>query len=157
MQRMSTAKTLQIESTSLEDTYRFAEIIGKNLKGHECLELVSDLGGGKTTFVRGLVKGTGSLDRVSSPTFTLMKEYKADHFDIHHYDLYRLQNGGVVGEELRESLLEPRVVTVVEWADIASGSLPEERVIVTITIGSGDNRIYNFNYPESLSYLFKSI
>lgn len=86
-----------------------------------------------------------------------MKEYKADHFDIHHYDLYRLQNGGVVGEELRESLLEPRVVTVVEWADIASGSLPEERVIVTITIGSGDNRIYNFNYPESLSYLFKSI
>ena len=57
-------------SKSASDTEAYAEQIGNNLKGGEIIELISDLGGGKTTFVRGLARGMGSTDAVSSPSFT---------------------------------------------------------------------------------------
>ncbi len=69
--------TLQIDTTSPKNTLNLAAKIGSRIKGGEVIELVSDLGGGKTVFVRGLAKGMGSTDQVSSPTFTISREYKA--------------------------------------------------------------------------------
>jgi len=82
--------TLRITSESPEATEQLAEAIGRRLTGGEVIELVSDLGGGKTTFVRGLARGLGSADVVSSPTFTVSKVYKADKLELHHFDFYRL-------------------------------------------------------------------
>jgi tRNA threonylcarbamoyladenosine biosynthesis protein TsaE len=118
------------------------------------IELVSDIGGGKTTFVRGLAKGLGSTDQVSSPTYTINQIYQAGTKEIHHYDFYRLQEAGVVGDELREEMGQPNVVTVIEWGDIVHNVLPEDKITITFKrMSENDDRLLTVAVPESHSYL----
>ena len=95
--------TYQIDSNNLEDTLNLAAKIGANIRGGEVIELVSDLGGGKTVFVRGLAKGMKSDDQVASPTFTINREYKTGDLVLSHYDFYRLSDPGIISAELEES------------------------------------------------------
>lgn len=150
---MSTVKTWQTSTTSSEQTEHLAEKLGSKLRGGEVIELVSDLGGGKTTFTRGLVRGAGSKDKVASPTFTLSREYATPHFTIAHFDFYRLGEAGIVGDELAEIIGDPAYVTVVEWGDIVQDVLPAERLTVKITQKGDTERSLIFNYPESMDYL----
>lgn len=130
------------------------------LKGGEIIELASDLGGGKTTFVRGLARGMGSKDRVASPTFTISKVYDAPEkqLSMHHFDFYRLHEPGLIAEELSEVLGDPRIVTVVEWADIITHVLPGERVAIKIEKmpDNVDARLLTFTAPESLAYIIEA-
>jgi len=148
---------LQINSTSSAATEQFAERLGAKLRGGEVLELVSDLGGGKTTFTRGLVRGVGSTDKVGSPTFTLSREYTAPHLTIAHFDFYRLSEGGIVADELAEFIGDPAYVCVVEWGDIVQDVLPEHRVTLKITQTGDDTRSFTFHYPKELSYLMEDL
>src|SRR5438046_2901303 len=125
MPYMSTVMTWQTSSTGSADTERLGELLGKLISGGEVVELMSDLGGGKTTFIRGLVRGLGGQDMVASPTFTLNRIYKAGNLEIHHFDFYRLNEPGVVAAQLEESLQNPKVVTVVEWSKIVENVLPD--------------------------------
>lgn len=154
---MSTGTTLQINSTGSEQTEKLAETIGTRLRGGEVLELVSDLGGGKTTFTRGLVRGAGSLDRVASPTFTISREYTAPQFTIAHFDFYRLGEAGIVADELQELIHDPAYVKVVEWGEIVHDVLPAERLTVQISQTGDDTREITFSCPESLEYLVKDL
>src|ERR1700712_1196496 len=115
---MSTEQTSQIESTSLQATLDLAAAIGMKLKGGEVIELVSDLGGGKTAFVKGLARGMGSTDVVRSPSFTISNQYKAGSKTLYHFDFYRLFDPGIMRDELAEILQDPNAVVVVEWASI---------------------------------------
>ena len=119
------------------------------------LELTSDLGGGKTTFTRGLVRGSGSKDRVGSPTFTLSREYNAPKFTVAHFDFYRLGEAGIVGDELDEIIHDPAYVTVVEWGDIVHDVLPEGRVTVKLELTGEDTRLITITYPETLAYVME--
>jgi tRNA threonylcarbamoyladenosine biosynthesis protein TsaE len=158
MQDMSTVLTSEIVSTSSDDTLRLGEAVGKRLKGGECIELTSDLGGGKTVFVRGLAKGAGSDDQVASPTFTLAREYRTDTFAIHHYDLYRLEKAGILGEELAESLADPKAVVAIEWAGIASDLLPSDRLTIEFKITGPEQRILKMSAgPQHTHLLPQSI
>lgn len=145
--------TRRIHTTSAEETEALGEAIGRQLKGGEVIELVSDLGGGKTTFVRGLARGFGSTDRVSSPTFTISQEYRAGKRTLFHFDFYRLHEAGIVADELAEVANDPQTVVVVEWGDIVSDVLPAARLSVTITAVSEQERELAFSYPKSLAYL----
>jgi tRNA threonylcarbamoyladenosine biosynthesis protein TsaE len=118
MPDMSTVKTWQIDSTSSEVSEQLGVQLGKLLRGGEVIELISDLGGGKTTFVRGVAKGAGSKDRVSSPTFTVSKVYEASNFDIHHFDFYRLEEAGLLAHELADYIGDPKSVVIIEWGKI---------------------------------------
>src|SRR5262249_737301 len=103
------------------------------------IELASDLGGGKTTFVQGLASGLGYDGEVTSPTFTLSREYKLNNsLELHHYDMYRLGQGGVVGLELAEDLEDPKFVTVIEWAGIVENELPKDRLQIGFAV-TGEN------------------
>lgn len=134
------------------ETEDLAYKIGSKLRGGEVIELISDLGGGKTTFVRGLAKGAGSPSHVSSPTFTISKLYKARHFQIMHFDLYRLQEVGLIEHELVDNMNEETVI-VIEWGDSISHILPENRLRVSLSIvGEGVRRI-KLESPELLNYL----
>src|ERR1700679_221405 len=113
---MKTAREWQTTSTKPEETIGLAAAIGGRLRGGEVIELASDLGGGKTTFVRGLAQGAGSGDTVSSPSFTLTNQYEAGDLTIYHFDFYRLLEAGIVRDELAEVLADPQAVVVVEWA-----------------------------------------
>jgi tRNA threonylcarbamoyladenosine biosynthesis protein TsaE len=154
---MSTVATLQINSTSSEATEQLAEAIGRVLRGGETIELVSDLGGGKTTFTRGLARGAGSSDVVGSPTFTISKVYDTARFQIHHFDFYRLSEPGIVADELVEVADDPHMVAVVEWGDAVQHVLPEERLTVKFQLMPDGSRDLTFAAPESLGYLLKAV
>ena len=118
---------------------------------------MSDLGGGKTTFVRGLARGAGSKDRVASPTFTISKVYAGPAFEIHHFDFYRLSQPGIIADELAEVLHDPKVVVVVEWGDIVQHVLPDERLTVTIEQTPSGERKITFQAPPSLASMFEDL
>ena len=154
---MNTDLKLQIRSTDSVVTETLGANIGSHLRGGEVIELTSDLGGGKTTFTRGLVRGAGSDDHVSSPTFTVSKIYQANSLQMHHFDLYRLQEAGIMAHEIVELQQDPENVLILEWAGVAEEVLPKERLIVSFdTIGESERDII-ITYPETLSYLVKDI
>lgn len=116
------------------------------------IELASDLGGGKTTFTQGLAAGLGYAGTVTSPTFTLSQVYKLPSgLELHHYDLYRLTEGGVVGDELAEDLADPQVITLIEWAGIVNDELPVDRLKISFeVIGENERRLdFIAGGPES--------
>lgn len=150
MLHMSTAMIYKTVSTSSDDTERLGQLLGQLLAAPELVELRADLGGGKTTFVRGLARGLGSKDIVASPTFTLNKIYKGKNSQIHHYDFYRLNEAGIMSDELTESLQNPKVITVVEWSDVVQHVLPDHRLIIEFkpTALDPEEREITIMYPE---------
>ena len=150
---MSTEQTWQTDSSSLEASLALAAQIGANLRGGETIELISDLGGGKTAFVRGLAAGLGSTDRVSSPSFTLTNQYQAGDKSLHHFDFYRLNEPGILRQELAEILQDSHNIVAIEWADVVADVLPSERLSVTIRATNESCRELVFRYPAVLSYL----
>jgi tRNA threonylcarbamoyladenosine biosynthesis protein TsaE len=154
MHYMSTETKFEFVSGSISDTLRIAEIIGKNLRGGETLELRSDIGGGKTTFTRGLVSGAGSSDQVASPTFTISRVYNApNNVRINHFDFHRLNDPGLMASALGESVSDPSSVTIVEWADIVDAVLPDDRLIVSISATGDDSRVISFFAQPEHSHL----
>jgi tRNA threonylcarbamoyladenosine biosynthesis protein TsaE len=150
--------TWQTKSISSEATEQLAEQLGKTLRGGEVIELVSDLGGGKTTFVRGLARGAGSADKVASPTFTISKVYSCPRFEIHHFDFYRLDDPGIVADELAEIVGDPKTVVVVEWGDVVQHVLPAQRLTITITQTADENsRQLSFACHPDYAYLVKAV
>jgi tRNA threonylcarbamoyladenosine biosynthesis protein TsaE len=119
------------------------------------LELSSDLGGGKTAFVKGLADGAGSTDIVASPTFTVSRVYKAPRFTIGHYDFYRLDEAGLMANEIAEAMTGSDTVTVIEWAGIAENVLPKNRITLKITPTGDNSRLLLFTYDPSFAYLFE--
>ena len=122
------------------------------------IELSGDLGSGKTVFVRGLAKGMGSTDKVTSPTFTISREYKAENLELHHFDFYRLNEAGpgVVADELRESIDNPRVVVVIEWGAAVKDALPTDRLRVGISRTGDDTRTMNITAGKKHQHLLKN-
>lgn len=115
-----------IEVGSEQATKELAQKLGSTLKGGEVFELVGDVGAGKTTFVKGLAAGLEVDDEVQSPSFTISRVYDArDGIQLVHYDFYRLSDPGIMANELEEMIHDPKTVTVIEWADIVEGVLPE--------------------------------
>lgn len=121
------------------------------------INLSADLGGGKTTFVKGLARGIGSADRVSSPTFTLSKVYKSKTLEVHHYDFYRLGEAGVLADQIQESIADSRAITVIEWSEIVKDVLPQDSINIKFepTATDPDERKVTLSYPESRVGLVK--
>ena len=127
------------------------------MRGGEVIELISDLGGGKTTFTRGLARGFGSSDKVASPTFTISKVYQdGKGREMHHFDFYRLPEAGLIAAELADVLGDPSVILVVEWAGIVQDVLPKERLTITLQKTPEDQRIIALTAPQALAYLVES-
>lgn len=146
-----------VTSGSSQDTEKIASKLGANLLGGEIIELASDLGGGKTTFVRGLAAGFGSADRVASPTFTVSKVYKAGKKELHHFDFYRLNDAGIMSYELQDLLGDPEVVVVIEWAEVVKQVLPDERLTIKLVATAENSREISFECSENLTYLMEGI
>lgn len=123
------------------------------MRGGEVIELSSDLGGGKTTFVRGLARGAGSDDTVASPSFTISREYRAGKLFIHHYDFYRLGEAGLMSQELAEVLDDPQAVVVVEWAHAVNDVLPDDRAVIRISNTGETTRDITIHLSKQTDYL----
>lgn len=113
---------------------RFGERIGGSLRGGECIELIGDIGSGKTTLTKGIAHGLGITETVQSPTFTINRVYDGPSgIRLSHYDFYRLSDAGIMAEELAESLAEPKTSIVIEWGDIVSPVLPSDCLSVVFS------------------------
>ena len=154
---MSTGKTYSISSQKLSDTLNLGKNIGAKLKGGEVIELVGDVGSGKTVFVRGLAKGAGSDDAVASPSFTISRVYHCGHFDISHYDFYRLDDAGIIRAELDEAANDEKAVIAIEWSGIVNDVLPEKRVRVEIASTGDESRDIIISVPKGLEYLGENL
>jgi tRNA threonylcarbamoyladenosine biosynthesis protein TsaE len=152
--------TWQTLSTGSAETEALGVRLGRLLKPPAVLELRSDLGGGKTTFARGLARGLGSKDAVTSPTFTLNQIYTAkDGVKISHHDFYRLNETGIMSGELAESLDDDKTITVVEWANIAQGILPDDRLTVELNpvADNTNERTIKISYPPKFKRAIKGL
>jgi tRNA threonylcarbamoyladenosine biosynthesis protein TsaE len=106
-----------IETRSEEETSAVGERFAQTLSPGAVVLLYGELGAGKTAFVRGMARGLGaSADDVSSPTFTLIQEYRTPRLALHHVDLYRLQPAEVDDLGLEE-LTESGDIVAIEWAE----------------------------------------
>lgn len=150
---MNNGMTQSIHSVDSKATEKFGERLGRNLRGGEIIELNSDLGGGKTTLTRGIVRGAGSGDVAASPTFTVSKLYKAPNFDIKHYDFYRLPESGIMEYELQDCLNDPKIVIIIEWGDIVRHTLPRKRLTINLEVAGDDARKIKCTYLKEMEYL----
>lgn len=153
---MNTVKTWQTVSSKQEDTYAIGELLGRECRGGEVFLLSSDLGGGKTSFTKGLASGLGSRDTVTSPTFMVSRVYACrDGLSLHHFDFYRLNEGGMVGYELSEVVDDPKAVTVVEWSENVTDIIPSYHLSIYFERMATDDsaRKIIIEYPEELEYI----
>ena len=150
---MTSEHIFRVDSKNSKQTEALAFQLGELLRGGEIIELIGDVGVGKTTFVRGLARGIGSRDRVTSPTFTVSKVYEGSQINLHHYDFYRLEDFKVIKKELEEVLSHDAASVILEWAGGVDEVLPDEHVKVQLEVKSENSRILRFVIPEKFAYL----
>ncbi|HEY1646074.1 MAG TPA: tRNA (adenosine(37)-N6)-threonylcarbamoyltransferase complex ATPase subunit type 1 TsaE, partial [Candidatus Saccharimonadales bacterium] len=145
--------TTKLILDSAEQTFNLGKALGANLIGGEVIELVSDLGGGKTTLTKGIALGAGSQELVSSPSFTICNEYACPKFKIYHFDFYRLNDPGIIKRELAEVIDDPDKVVVIEWPEAVENILPQKLLTVSIKTTEQNAREVTLSYPKELEYL----
>lgn len=119
------------KSNSPKETSNIAKAFAKKLKKGDVLCLSGDLGTGKTAFVQGLAIGLGISDYVNSPTFTIVNCYEGS-LPLYHFDVYRISDPDEMYEIGYEEYVYGDGVSVIEWPEIISDILPEERYDITI-------------------------
>ena len=128
-------------TVSEEETQAVARELSATLRAGDVLLLSGDLGVGKTTFVRGLAEGLGIDPReVSSPTFTIVHEYRGDGLTLYHADLYRLERAATDDLGLEEIGVKDGVLAI-EWPDRLSHELRGARVIRLEVVNDSSRRI----------------
>ncbi len=134
-----------IEVKSENEMQRIGAIVGDSFHGGEIVELIGDVGAGKTTFVKGVAMGLGITENVQSPSFTINRVYTGrDDTTLSHYDFYRLNDAGIMADELQEVTCDPKIVTIIEWGGVVEGALPVDRLSIKITATAEDIRQLEF-------------
>ena len=118
----------------------FGKEIGSNLEGGSVLELIGDVGAGKTTFTKGLAKGLQISQMIKSPTYTIVREYEG-RLPLYHLDVYRIE-GDADSIDLDEFLFGGGV-TVIEWGNLLGDALPDTYLELEI-LKEADGRRLNF-------------
>jgi tRNA threonylcarbamoyladenosine biosynthesis protein TsaE len=126
-------------TASEEETIALGERLARALPPKQVVLLIGQLGAGKTTLAKGIVKGLGAADpdEVSSPTFTLIHEY-GNQGRVYHIDLYRLDQPRQVATLGLEDLLDRPAIVLIEWGERFSQFLPAERTEIRIR-ATGEN------------------
>ena len=122
------------------ETIELAENIESEHFPNMVICLNGDLGSGKTVFTKAFAKALGIHESITSPTFNIIKEYPDGELPLYHMDVYRLD--GDTKELNIEEYFDKGGVTIIEWADMISDLLPEERLDIDIRITGEDSRIF---------------
>jgi len=110
----------------------YGKKLGESLVAPAVLELLGDVGAGKTTLTRGIAEGLGISEAITSPSFTISKEYRGKKYRLIHYDFYRLADPGIMSEDLDEAISDPNSITIVEWGESIRNILPKNRKRIEI-------------------------
>lgn len=128
--------------------------IGEAVIGGEIIELVGDVGSGKTTLVKGIATGLGIDEYVQSPSFTISRVYSGrNNLTLAHYDFYRLDDAGIMANELSEVAGNPGTITVIEWGGVVDGVIPRDTLLINIATSSETGRRLTFSSGGESSQL----
>ncbi|MEE3402757.1 MAG: tRNA (adenosine(37)-N6)-threonylcarbamoyltransferase complex ATPase subunit type 1 TsaE [Acutalibacteraceae bacterium] len=125
-------------STSEQQTEAIAERLAQTLKGTEVIALFGGMGVGKTAFARGLARGLGVTDGVSSPTFALVHEYEGK-YRLYHFDMYRISSY----DDLYSTGFfdyQDTGILLIEWSENIEPYLPEDRITIMLRRISDNER-----------------
>ena len=128
----------QFITRSPEETEALGARLAGALEPGAVVAFTGDLGAGKTAFVRGLARGLGIRDRVTSPTFTIVNEYEGGRLPLFHFDMYRLGSADELFDIGWEDYLCRGGVCAVEWSENIADALEEDAVRVDIRRGASD-------------------
>lgn len=123
-----------------EETERLGEQLGTLLQPGTVLAYTGDLGAGKTAFTRGLARGLGICEQVTSPTFTLVNEYETGRIPLFHFDMYRLGSSDELFDIGWDDYLARGGVCAVEWSENVEDALDEDTIWVEIHRGERENQ-----------------
>ena len=127
------------ETNSPEETEALGQALAASLKPGAVIAYEGDLGAGKTAFTRGIAKGLGAADRVTSPTYTIVNEYLSGRLPLFHFDMYRLASSDELWDIGWEDYLERGGVCAVEWSENVEDAL-EGAIRVRIEKTAEDSR-----------------
>ena len=131
---------MEFVTNSEQETEELGARLAERLEPGAVIAFTGDLGAGKTAFTRGLARGLGIADRVTSPTFTIVNEYEGGRLPLFHFDMYRLGSSDELFDIGWEDYLARGGVCAVEWSENVSGALEEGSVLVEIRRGARDNQ-----------------
>ncbi len=128
--------------------------IARGLETGDAVALEGDLGAGKTTLARSILRALGVTEDVPSPTFTLVQIYETPRLTVRHYDLYRIENASEMDElGLDDALAEG--AALIEWPERAEGRLPSDMLHIALTASSPDARIATIKGPAKWAHHFE--
>lgn len=129
------------------ETEVMGEKLGKRLKPGDVLAFFGGLGAGKTTFIRGLARGLGVKDQVSSPTYTIVNEYLGE-IPLFHFDMYRLSSPDELFEIGWEDYMLRGGIIAVEWSENVIEAFEEDTIKVYFEKIGDNSREITIEYPE---------
>ena len=139
-------------TNSPEETEQLGEALAKQLRPGEVVAYYGDLGAGKTAFTRGLARGLGITESVTSPTYTIVNEYLSGRMPLFHFDMYRLSCADDLFDIGWEAYLERGGICAVEWSERVEDAL-ESPIRVTISRSGEDTRTITVEGDERFAHL----
>lgn len=134
-----------IEITNSEKMKELGYAIGSLLTGGEIIELIGDVGAGKTTLIKGIAAGLGIEGDIQSPSFTISRVYGGrDDITFIHYDFYRLATSGIMANEITDVIGAPKTVIAIEWSNAVNDVLPKDRLSIKIEANTEESRLVSF-------------
>ena len=130
---------MEFVTNSEAETEALGARLGAELAPGTVIAFTGDLGAGKTAFTRGLARGLGVPDRVTSPTFTIVNEYEGGRLPLFHFDMYRLSSSDELFDIGWEDYLARGGVCAVEWSENVAEAIEPDAVRVFIARGDGDD------------------
>ncbi len=135
-------------SNSEEETLKFAEELGRRARRGDIYALLGELGTGKTIVAKGIAKGLGIKEVITSPTFNLLEIYQNELL-LYHFDLFRIEKDDEFNHLSFEEYWEGDGVSVIEWADRALLRLPSSTITITIEYINENRRKITIEYPDN--------
>ncbi len=139
------------------ETLRLAESMASHLFPGMNLYLKGELGSGKTTFVRGVLRGLGYQDKVKSPTYTLVEPYSLEKFTIYHFDLYRFKNETEWDDAGFREYFNNTSICLVEWPEKVGHILPKPDISIELSHTPYGRHLHFISYTSIGTECLKAI
>lgn len=142
---------MDFKTFSVEETIELGEKLGKVLHSGDVITLNGELGAGKTHFTKGIAKGLGIDECVTSPTFTIVNEYKG-RLPLYHFDVYRIDDIYEMYEIGFEEYLYGEGVCIIEWSNIVKDILPKDTIDILINRVDDNTRLISIESSKKLDF-----